>query len=80
MAFKLHVSIKIHPSPTRVSQQPRVCLMHLLSGYCKNIGAGTIVVRAHVGDCPGYGNADAESGWNSSSRIIVREVPKSPYD
>ncbi|XP_072021043.1 collagen triple helix repeat-containing protein 1-like [Amphiura filiformis] len=51
-----------------------------IGGYCMNIAAGSVVVRAMVGDCSGYGNYDAESGWNSASRIIVREVPKSPYD
>ena len=49
------------------------------AGYCTNLGAGTITVRVHVGDCPGYGNYDADSGWNSASRIIVKEVPRSPY-
>ena len=50
-----------------------------ITGYCTNLGAGTITVRVHVGDCPGYGNYDAYTGWNSASRIIVREVPASPY-
>ena len=51
----------------------------LISGYCTTLGAGIINVRVHVDDCVGTATGDAASGWNSASRIIVKEVPKSPY-
>ncbi|PIK56850.1 putative collagen triple helix repeat-containing protein 1 [Apostichopus japonicus] len=48
-------------------------------GYCHNVGAGEIHVRLAVGDCSGFGNYDASTGWNSASRLIVREVPATTY-
>ncbi|XP_072020471.1 collagen triple helix repeat-containing protein 1-like [Amphiura filiformis] len=51
----------------------------VFQGYCHNVAAGSVDVRVHVGDCHGYGNYDAYTGWNSVSRIIIKEVPKSPY-
>ncbi|XP_070539763.1 collagen triple helix repeat-containing protein 1-like [Ptychodera flava] len=50
-----------------------------VQGYCTNLGAGTINVAVNVGTCSGYGYYDAYSGWNSVSRIIIEEVPPSPY-
>ncbi|XP_022084696.1 collagen triple helix repeat-containing protein 1-like [Acanthaster planci] len=50
-----------------------------IEGYCHTLGAGQIDVRFAVGDCNGYGNADAYTGWNSASRIIIKEIPASPY-
>lgn len=46
-----------------------------IEGYCGNIGKGTVRVGFYVGNCNYYGNADAASGWNSVSRIVVEEVP-----
>ena len=43
--------------------------------YCENIPRGVVRVGFNVGNCAGYGNADAHSGWNSVSRIVVEEVP-----
>ena len=43
--------------------------------YCENIHRGVVRVGFNVGSCAGYGNADAHSGWNSVSRIVVEEVP-----
>ncbi|XP_071824897.1 collagen triple helix repeat-containing protein 1-like [Apostichopus japonicus] len=48
-------------------------------GYCHNIGSGEVHVRLAVGDCSGYGNYDASTGWNSASRIIIKEVSASTY-
>lgn len=45
-----------------------------IEGYCENIPQGTVRVGINVGDCSGYGNADAHSGWNSVSRIVIEEV------
>ena len=46
-----------------------------IEGYCENIPRGVVRVGFNVGNCAGYGNADAHSGWNSVSRIVVEEVP-----
>ncbi|XP_046846817.1 collagen triple helix repeat-containing protein 1-like [Xenia sp. Carnegie-2017] len=46
-----------------------------IEGYCNKIHKGKVQVGFWVGNCAGYGNADAESGWNSVSRIVIKEVP-----
>ena len=46
-----------------------------IEGYCENIHRGVVRVGFNVGNCAGYGNADAHSGWNSVSRIVVEKVP-----
>ncbi|KXJ13864.1 collagen triple helix repeat-containing protein 1 [Exaiptasia diaphana] len=47
-----------------------------IEGYCTNIPAGQVRVGFWVGNCKGQGrNADAHSGWNSVSRIVIEEVP-----
>ena len=46
-----------------------------IEGYCGNIRKGLVRVGFFVGNCRGYGNADAFSGWNSVSRIVIEEVP-----
>ena len=46
-----------------------------IEGYCENIPKGQVRVGFNVGNCAGYGNADAHSGWNSVSRIVVEEIP-----
>ncbi|XP_028410688.1 collagen triple helix repeat-containing protein 1-like isoform X2 [Dendronephthya gigantea] len=48
-----------------------------IEGYCGNIRQGNIRVGFNVGNCNKYGNADAYSGWNSVSRIVIEEVPPS---
>ncbi|KAL9975725.1 hypothetical protein ACROYT_G012918, partial [Oculina patagonica] len=47
-----------------------------IEGHCNNIHKGKVRVGFWVGNCPGYGNVDAYTGWNSVSRIFVEEVPK----
>ncbi|XP_078368065.1 collagen triple helix repeat-containing protein 1-like [Oculina patagonica] len=47
-----------------------------IEGHCNNIHKGMVRVGFWVGNCPGYGNADAFTGWKSVSRIFVEEVPK----
>ena len=46
-----------------------------IEGVCENIAKGTVRVGFWVGNCAGYGFADAYTGWNSVSRIYVEEVP-----
>ncbi|XP_046861383.1 collagen triple helix repeat-containing protein 1-like [Xenia sp. Carnegie-2017] len=46
-----------------------------IEGYCGNIDSGTVNVGFYVGNCQGYSDADAASGWNSISRIVIQEVP-----
>ena len=46
-----------------------------IEGYCQNIPKGVVRVGINVGNCAGYGNVNAHSGWNSVSRIVIEEVP-----
>ena len=46
-----------------------------IEGYCQNIPKGGVRVGINVGNCASFGNADAYSGWNSVSRIVIEEVP-----
>ena len=46
-----------------------------IEGYCENVPAGDVRVGLHVGKCSGYGVANAYSGWNSVSRIMIAEMP-----
>ncbi|KAL9975734.1 hypothetical protein ACROYT_G012927 [Oculina patagonica] len=47
-----------------------------IEGHCNNIHKGKVRVGFWIGNCPGYGNANGNTGWNSVSRIYVEEVPK----
>ena len=46
----------------------------IVTGSCQNLAAGTVEVGLNVGNCHGYGNADAHTGWNSASRIYIEEL------
>jgi len=46
-----------------------------IEGVCEKIRKGTVRVGFWVGNCAGYGSADAYTGWNSVSRIYVEEIP-----
>ena len=46
-----------------------------IEGYCGKIKRGIIRVGFNVGTCQNYDPADAYTGWNSVSRIVVEEVP-----
>ena len=46
-----------------------------VEGVCDKIHKGTVRVGFWVGNCSGFGSADAATGWNSVSRIYVEEVP-----
>ena len=47
-----------------------------IEGHCNNIHRGKVRLGFWVGNCPGYGNADAYTGWKSVSRMFIEEVPK----
>ena len=59
----------------RVKSQDPLRVRHI-EGHCNNIHKGKVRVGFWVGNCPSYGNADADTGYNSVSRILVEEVPK----
>ena len=46
-----------------------------IEGVCEKVQKGVVRVGFWVGNCNGYGSADAYTGWNSVSRIYVEEVP-----
>jgi len=47
-----------------------------IEGVCEKVNKGIVRVGFRVGNCAGgFGTADAETGWNSVSRIYVEEVP-----
>ena len=48
-----------------------------IEGYCDNIHKGKIRVGINIGNCPRSGNSDGYTGWNSVSRLIIEEVPRS---
>ena len=51
----------------------------LIEGYCNNIHKGKIRVGINIGNCAGFGNYDGYTGWNSVSRLIIEEVPRSQW-
>ena len=46
-----------------------------IGGYCERIPKGTVRVGINVGNCVGKKAADAYTGWNSVTRIMIEEVP-----
>ncbi|XP_044173807.1 collagen triple helix repeat-containing protein 1-like [Acropora millepora] len=46
-----------------------------IEGVCEKVHKGIVRVGFWVGNCKGFGTADAWTGWNSVSRIYVEEVP-----
>ena len=48
-----------------------------IEGYCESIHKGKIRVGLNIGNCPGYGSANGETGWNSVSRLVIEEIPPS---
>ena len=45
-----------------------------IDGHCLINKKGLINVEYRIGNCPGYGNSDGATGWNSSSRVYIEEV------
>ena len=50
-----------------------------IEGYCGNIHKGKIRVGINIGNCAGYGDSNGHTGWNSVSRLIIEEVPRSQF-
>ena len=51
---------------------------HFFESYCENLARGTVSVELWVGKCSGWSTAaNAYTGWNSVSRIMIEEVPPS---
>ncbi|XP_020625553.1 collagen triple helix repeat-containing protein 1-like [Orbicella faveolata] len=48
-----------------------------IEGYCDNIHRGKIRVGINTGNCAGYGDSNGHTGWNSVSRLLIEEVPRS---
>ncbi|XP_066923446.1 collagen triple helix repeat-containing protein 1-like [Clytia hemisphaerica] len=46
----------------------------IITGHCEVSQTGPVEVALNVGNCVGYGDAHAETGWNSSTRIYVEEI------
>ena len=51
------------------AHRPRV-----ITGHCGISKTGPVDVSLNVGNCAGYGDWYAETGWNSSTRIYVEEI------
>ena len=48
-----------------------------IGGYCEGIAKGIVRVGIKVGSCVGKKAADAYTGGNSVTRIMIEEVPPS---
>ncbi|XP_078367976.1 uncharacterized protein LOC144651830 [Oculina patagonica] len=46
-----------------------------IEGVCEKVHKGIVRVGFWVGNCAGFGSADAVTGWKSVSRMYVEEVP-----
>ncbi|KAL9986564.1 hypothetical protein ACROYT_G000732 [Oculina patagonica] len=42
-----------------------------IEGYCDNIHKAKIRVGINIGNCPGYGDSNGHTGWNSVSRLMI---------
>jgi len=58
------------------SGNPNLLHHRSFEGYCEKIPQGTVRVELWVGQCPGNTLGDAETGWNSVSRIMIEEVSR----
>ena len=45
-----------------------------IEGYCGGLSPGKVQVGFHVGYCVGVAGGNAQTSWNSVSRIIIEEV------
>ena len=45
-------------------------------GYCENIPQGAVRVELWVGKCSSFTLGNANTGWNSVSRIMIEEVSR----
>ncbi|XP_068717751.1 collagen triple helix repeat-containing protein 1-like [Montipora capricornis] len=58
------------------SKSPPTYHVRHIEGHCNNIHKGRVRVGFWVDNCPGYENANANTGWGAVSRMFVEEVPK----
>ena len=58
------------------SGNPNLLHHRSFEGYCENIPQGAVRVELLVGHCSGYTLGDAHTGWNSVSRIMIKEVSR----
>ena len=59
------------------SGNPNLLHHRSFEGYCENLARGTVTVELWVGSCSSVTQGDANTGWNSVSRIMVEEVARS---
>ena len=59
------------------SGNPNLLHHRSFEGYCENLARGTVTVELWVGSCSGRTQGDAYTGWESVSRIMVEEMPRS---
>ena len=59
------------------SGDPDLYHQRSFEGYCENVPQGAVRVELWVGQCSGYTLGDAYTGWNSVSRIMIKEVSRS---
>ena len=58
------------------SGSPNLLHHRSFEGYCENIPQGRVTVELWVGQCPTEPLGNAYTGWNSVSRIMIKEVPR----
>ena len=58
------------------SGSPNLLHHRSFEGCCENIPRGAVRVELWVGKCSGQTLGNAETGWNSVSRIIIEEVSR----
>ena len=58
------------------SGSPNLLHHRSFEGYCENIPQGAVTVELWVGQCSGVTLGNANTGWNSVSRILVEEVSR----
>ena len=46
-----------------------------IEGYCNQVPKGHIRVGFWIGKCGNYSLGNGATGWNSMSRIVIKEVP-----
>ena len=64
--------MKSGASPNPLNELIRV---RTIAGACEAIPSGNVTVGFWVGNCRGYGDADARTGFKSVARIFVEELP-----
>ena len=58
------------------SGYPNLLHHRSFEGYCENISQRAVRVELWVGQCGGQTLGNADTGWNSVSRIMIEEVSR----